>query len=164
MRQSPRRIKMKRPAKILLDSTYLLPVFGIEVEGLTARDLEKLREASLTGEIQPHALTTCWIEILGKVAREAQRRKIDVTGIAEKAIKSLTESETIRWIKPEPEALRLALKLRLLGHRDMIDNLLYATAVTRGMTLLTMDSGLVHFLRKHNLPEQNIKKHTELYH
>lgn len=152
---------MKRSAKILLDSTYLLPVFGIQVEGLTTQDIAKLREATITGKIQPHALTTCWIEILGKVAREAQRHKTDITEIAEKAIKSLTQTEVIKWINPGPEALKLALKLRLLGHKDMIDNLLYATATTQNMTLLTMDTELVHFLKKHNLPTHNIKKHTE---
>ena len=43
--------------KALLDSTYLLPAFGIEVQGLTDKDLEMLREIAVQGKVQLYCLT-----------------------------------------------------------------------------------------------------------
>lgn len=33
----------RKPRKVLLDTTYLLPTFGVEVEGLSEEDIAKLR-------------------------------------------------------------------------------------------------------------------------
>ncbi|RLE87432.1 MAG: hypothetical protein DRJ49_06445 [Thermoprotei archaeon] len=58
------------------------------------------------------------------------------------AIKSLLKSEFYRWIKPTYAAVKLTFKLRKLGHRDNIDNLLYATSIVNEMVFLTMDKDL----------------------
>jgi len=50
------------------------------------------------------------------------------------------------------EAAALALRLRLLGHRDMVDNLLYATALSSGLKLLTVDEELRRFIASKGLP------------
>lgn len=53
--------------KVLLDSTYLLPTFGIEVEGLLDEYLARLREIAMKGKVKFYCLTVVWVEIIGKV-------------------------------------------------------------------------------------------------
>jgi PIN domain nuclease of toxin-antitoxin system len=49
------------------------------------------------------------------------------------------------------------VRLYSLGHRDLFDNLLYATAATSGLSFLTLDSELLGFLKKSGLPQVAIK-------
>ena len=44
--------------------------------------------------------------------------------------------------------MKLAFKLRILGYKDIIDNLLYATSVVNDMIFLTMVEDLKNFLMK----------------
>ena len=148
--------------KVLLDSTYLLPSFGIEVEGLQNEHIIQLREAVIKGKIRFYCLTVVWVEVIGKVFRESQRLKLDLEEILDIAIKSLLESGFYEWIQPTSEAVKLAFKLRKLGHRDNIDNLLYATSITNNMIFLTMDENFKNFLLKEGYKVNNLMNHTQL--
>jgi len=147
---------------VLLDSTYLLPSFGIEVEGLSDEHIRALREAWLKGLVRFYCLSITWIEVLGKVCREALRAGIMPNSVIHIAIRSLFESGTYEWISLTSDAIQLALKLCLAGHRDLVDNLLYATSITRGMILLTMDETLRTFLNKHGFKTENLMDHKQL--
>ncbi|MCD6458069.1 MAG: hypothetical protein J7K82_04390, partial [Thermoproteales archaeon] len=146
--------------KVLLDSTYLLPSFGIEVEGLQNEHIVQLREAVIKDKIRFYCLTVVWVEVIGKVFRESQRLKLDIEEILDVTIKSLLESEFYEWIQPTSEAVKLAFKLRKLGHRDNIDNLLYATSITNNMIFLTMDENFKNFLLKEGYKVNNLMNHT----
>lgn len=148
--------------RVLLDSTYLLPSFGIEVEGLRDEHIVQLREAAVKGRAEFYCLTPVWVEVIGKVCREAQRLKPDFEGVIDVAVKSLLQSGLYKWVEPTPEAVKLAFRLRLLGHRDVIDNLLYATSVTSNMVLLTMDRDLKNFLLKQGYGTGNLMNHIQL--
>ena len=148
--------------KVLLDSTYLLPSFGIEVEGLQNEHIIQLREAVIKGKIRFYCLTVVWVEVIGKVFRESQRLKLDIEEILDIAIKSLLESGFYEWIQPTSEAVKLAFKLRKLGHRDNIDNLLYAASITNNMIFLTMNKNFKNFLLKEGYKVNNLMNHTQL--
>jgi len=148
--------------KALLDSTYLLPTFGIEIEGLTDEEIAKLREAKIKGKVKLYCSPLSWIEIIGKVCREMEHAKIELDEIIDNAVKSLLKSKFYEWILPNPEAVKLAFKLRRLGHKDNIDNLLYATSIKEGIILLTMDEALKRFLSKNNLKTENLLDHKDL--
>ena len=148
--------------KVLLDSTYLLPSFGIEVEGLQNEHIVQLREAVIKDKIRFYCLTVVWVEVIGKVFRESQRLKLDIEEILDVTIKSLLESGFYEWIQPTSEAVKLAFKLRKLGHRDNIDNLLYATSITNNMIFLTMDENFKNFLLKEGYKVNNLMNHTQL--
>jgi predicted nucleic-acid-binding protein len=50
------------------------------------------------------------------------------------------------------EAVKEAIKLYMLGHRDLIDNILYGIAATReDMKFLTIDESLKAFIKSRNL-------------
>ncbi len=152
----------KNTLKIVVDTTYLLPVFGIGVEGLSDEDLLLLRKLSLEGIVELHLVSVIWSELLGKVYREARKHGVDSKRI-EVAIKSLYNPRFYKWIKPGYKAIMLAYRVRKLGHRDNIDNILYATATTRKMLFLSMDKELKEFLSKVRLPSNNIVSHKELF-
>ena len=78
------------------------------------------------------------------------------------AIRSLLESGVYEWVNPTPDAIKLAFKLRLAGHKDVIDNLLYATSITKNMIFLTMDDALKDFLIKHGFSVKNLMDHEQL--
>lgn len=63
---------------------------------------------------------------------------------------------------PSTEDILMAFKLRRVGHRDGIDNLLYATSINRDMTLLTMDRELKELLIKHGLKTDHLMDHRKL--
>ena len=148
--------------RILLDSTYLLPTFGIEVRGLSDEDLQGMRELLLRGEAEFFCLPITWIELIGKIHREAERAGIDAMGRVEEAVKSLMEGGYYQWIDPSAEDVIMAFKLRRLGHRDIIDNLLYAASITRNMILLTMDRELKEFLKKNGYKIDHLIDHKTL--
>ncbi|MEB3778906.1 MAG: hypothetical protein GSR85_01545, partial [Desulfurococcales archaeon] len=58
---------------ILIDSTYLLPVFGIEVDGINSSDLLELRSLALKKKIKIHYSPISLIEVISKVAKESKK-------------------------------------------------------------------------------------------
>lgn len=147
---------------VLLDSTYLLPSFGIEVEGLSDGQIRALREAWLRGLVRFYCLSIAWVEVIGKVCREARKSGLEIGDVVDTAIRSLLGSGVYKWIDPAPDAIKLAFKLRLAGHKDVIDNLLYATSITRNAVFLTMDEALKDFLVKHGFSVENLMNHEQL--
>ncbi len=139
---------------ILLDSTYLLPIVGVEVEGIekALKTLKKLRNAGVaTYYYTPFNL----LEILGKLAKTRYPRDRVAAGL-------LSIEEQLNLTHPTPNGYLKALKLRSKGFRDLIDLLLYTTSLTKGLTLLTRDEELVEFLRRHGEKTENILLEEEL--
>lgn len=61
------------------------------------------------------------------------------------AVKSLLESGFYKWRTPTQNTIKMAFKLRMLEHRDNVDNLLYVTSVENDMIFLTRDEKLKEF-------------------
>jgi hypothetical protein len=49
----------------------------------------------------------------------------------------------------DDKAVDLALSFYLMGHRDLVDNLLYGIAASQNMKFLTMDEALKRFVKEH---------------
>lgn len=150
------------PLRVLLDSTYILPSFGIEVEGLSVDHVRRLREAGVKGKVKFYCLSVVWIEVIGKTCRERERLGVEIDDVIDVAVKSLLESGFYEWLTPTPSAVKMAFRLRMLGHRDNVDNLLYATSVENDMVFLTMDEAFKKFLLKNNLRADNLVDHESL--
>ncbi len=59
-------------------------------------------------------------------------------------------------IDESPWVFREALRLYTLGHRDMFDNILYATAVDNEIHFLTLDRKLREFIKEHQLKDVTV--------
>ena len=132
------------------------------MEGILDEHIVKRREASREGKVKFYCMTASWVEVIGKVCREAQRLKLDLKEILDVPLKSLVKSGFYKWIEPTYQAEKLAFELRMLGHRDNVDNLLYATSVTNDMVFLTMDEELKAFLSEKGYKTDNLMTHAQL--
>lgn len=123
--------------RILVDTTYLLPLAGIAVEGVE-KDL--LRRALATAH-EICASDISFFEILAKGA------KLSAEGMADEervvlSIQSLVEDRRITKVSAyQEEAMRSALSLRR-QHRDFVDCLILASALENCDALATEDGTL----------------------
>lgn len=85
-------------------------------------------------------------ELIAKVGKEASRRG-GLPSEALEALEALLLEVDVELIEPSVEHIATAVEMRVRGHRDVFDSLLYATALHEGMKLATEDEGLVGFLR-----------------
>ncbi|MDK2463587.1 MAG: PIN domain-containing protein [Candidatus Korarchaeota archaeon] len=124
--------------RILLDSTYLLPILGVDVEGVdeALRVLKGLRSGR---RAEFYYTEFNLIEVLGKIGRTDYDRGRVLAGLN-------SIEEEFRLTRPTVEGYLRALALRRVGFRDLIDLLLYATSLTRDLLFLTRDDHLIEFL------------------
>ena len=126
--------------KILLDTTYMLPIVGIHVEHIE-RVLVLLRKLYTKRTIEVYYTPFNMFEILGKLAKIRCSKERVVLGLA-----SIKEAFKVTY--PTMEGYLKALELRKKGFKDLIDLLLYVTSFTREIWFLTRDIELIEFLRK----------------
>lgn len=153
-----------RGLAILLDSTYLLPVFGVGVKEVSEEVLLRLRSLALRRLVEVYYSPISLVEVISKVARETIRRggRGLEPGEVEATIRIIEGSEYLKPAHPNPQAYALAYRMKLLGHNDMIDNLLYATATVHGLTFITIDRKLKNFIQHHKIEGATILSHHEL--
>ncbi|MEZ0248994.1 MAG: PIN domain-containing protein [Thermoproteus sp.] len=123
--------------RILLDTTYLLPILGVKVPEVTPA----LRALRGRGDLELYYSPFSLLEALGKIVKgryDPRSLEAGLTSIAAR----------FGEVTPSPSGYLKAAELRQRGHRDLIDLLLYATARDRGLRLLTRDLDLLGFLRK----------------
>ncbi len=155
--------------RILLDSTYLLPVFGIEVKGLMTKDYRILKRLVRRGVITLYYSPVSWVEIIGKIAKEigaSGKKEVPDEDLIRAAFDSITRLGILQELVPTTKDLKLALKMRLLGHKDIVDNLLYSMAYNNGMVFLSMDRSLKNFIKENEdkgLDPGIIKDHKMLF-
>ncbi len=126
-------------ARILLDTTYLLPVVGVDIEGVE-RALIVLEKLYRMERAEIYYTPFNILEMLGKLSRISYDRKRLKLGL-------VSIRETFRVTHPTVVGYLKALELRRKGFRDLVD-LLYTTAKTRKLKFLTRDRELVNFLEK----------------
>jgi len=151
-------MKSSRKLKLLLDSTYLLPIVGVEVEGIEEAliFLKRLRDEE---KAEYYYTPFNLFEIIGKLSRlnyDVNRVTIGLTAI----------EEEFKLIQPTRQAYLKALTLRAKGYRDFIDLLLYATSQTSDIIFLTKDYTLIKFLKENHEDISKIldeKKFLEKY-
>ncbi|MCX8137562.1 PIN domain-containing protein [Pyrobaculum aerophilum] len=145
---------MSSGLKILLDTTYLLPVVGIHVEGIE-EVIKALSRLWKRGSAQFYYTQYNIIELLGKLSK----LNYDVVTVS-RGLRLIKDE--FRLVHPTVGGYIKALELKQKGFRDLIDLLLYATAVTRSLKFLTRDDELVQFLISHGEPAENILREHEL--
>ncbi len=138
---------MDRRCRLVIDTTYLLPFFGIDVEGLSEDDVVDL---SLECELVYPAMLIP--ELWAKVVRESERRGLDrPPEEATSAMNALLAESGVKLAPPTPRQMEVAAILRLAGHKDIFDCLGYGAAESMQTNFLSEDEelgNLVSELRK----------------
>ncbi|TFG21260.1 MAG: type II toxin-antitoxin system VapC family toxin [Promethearchaeota archaeon] len=141
--------------KIVLDTTYILPLYGIEVDGL--KDLEKNLISLLNGnnsKISLYIPSVTMLEALYKLIREFKLQ--DDKNILNRypmATRSIVENPVLVIVNPllHPEISNIALNIRSEGHTDLFDCLIAGTAIFHKAILVTQDNELERIIR--NIPQ-----------
>lgn len=135
--------------KAVLDTTYLLPFFGVRVRGLEADTVLKLRNELGAELLYPELLLP---ELAARIAKEMAKRKLRrLPQQASEALIALLLEVDISLVRPKKEHIETAIKLKALGHPDIFDCILYATALYEDAVLVTRDRELIKFLESHGL-------------
>jgi len=132
--------------KVLLDTSFILPTLGIDVGEEVEEKLKKLDEVD--AEIYYSHISI--LESLWVAAKLMKNQAFDMERFIQ-GLKSVMESG--RYLKVEENAQTFidALKLYELGHRDIIDDLLYAISINFGLKFLTLDTELRGFIQSKKL-------------
>jgi len=131
--------------KVLLDTTFLLPSLGIDVVGEVSEGLKRLMRAEASIYFSRFSiLEASWV-----AARLSGSG--DFAGSFRTGLRSILESGRYNKVEEDSEVFIEALRLHMLGHRDMIDNLLYTSSTQLNLKLLTLDSKLKEFINSKGL-------------
>jgi predicted nucleic acid-binding protein len=132
--------RRKTMARVLLDTSFILPTLGITVSGVTSEAIRLLAEVPRV-EIyysQFSILESMW------VATRISNAKLD-TETFQMGLRSIIEGHRYKRVEEDSEIFKEAFRFYRLGHKDMIDNILYATALGLDLMLLTLDDQLKKF-------------------
>lgn len=138
--------------RVLLDTSFVLPTLGIDSGGESLRGLERL--AGLEAEVYYSVFNI--LESLWIATRLARSGVLDVERFGD-GLRSIIEGVRYLRVVEDSEIFRGALKLYFLGHRDMIDNILYVTSIDLGIKMLTLDKELKEFIKEKVLKDTLIK-------
>jgi len=106
--------------KVLLDTTFMLPIVGVSVKGIASEVLNKLWQLRRSGEVELFYTEFNLLEILWVLSKLNYELPI-----VERGLKSIEKN----MVKTQPKysSLLKALELRKKGFHDVIDLLLYLT-------------------------------------
>jgi predicted nucleic acid-binding protein len=128
----------KRNFRVLLDTSFLLPFLGIATDEVVMYSLPKLRGAELFySELSI-------LEAMWKAVKIVKKEDFGVILEGLRLIK-----RDLKIARVDDKAVDLALSFYLMGHRDLVDNLLYGIAASQNMKFLTMDEALKRFVKEH---------------
>lgn len=134
--------------KVLLDTTFILPSLGIDVGEEVSKGLNKL--AQIKADIyfsRFSILETLWVAV-----RLSKSANFDPESFR-LGLRSVLESGRYIKVEEDSEIFNEALKLNMLGHKDMIDNILYASSTSLNLKLLTLDNELKEFIHEKGLKD-----------
>ena len=143
---------MESDTVLVLDTTYVLPLFGVEIDlkdGFKAEiEMVWTRGIKDTRIILP---STCLLEVLYKLNREfRQSQDIGILRRYSLVLPTITKHPFIKIWNPLLDSItsNYSFNLRKLGHSDLLDCLIFATAWRYDATLVTEDKELIEINKK----------------
>ena len=148
---------MKNINSIILDTTYVLPLFGIKIDinSIFQDEIKVLWKKGIT-EYNIYLPSTCLIETMFKLLNE-YRKKNDVTILQRyQLILPTVLNSPVNIFNPElnTKASLIASVIRHSGHSDFMDCWIAGTAAALKEILITEDKELKKILK--NIPETKL--------
>ena len=146
---------MKNIKPLIMDTTYILPLFGIKIIELT--NFKKFSKELWSNGLKGFNLylpSICLMEALFKLTGEYRKNNdVDVLKRFAIAIPSILSFSSIQIFNPllNPEAIRIAINIKYAGHTDLMDCLIAASAAALKGIFLTEDIELSKILK--TIPE-----------
>ncbi|OYT26549.1 MAG: hypothetical protein B6V02_01470 [Thermoprotei archaeon ex4572_64] len=131
--------------KILVDTSFLLPALGIDVED------EVLECIKYFHKVDVHYTELSLLEAFWKILKIISMNDMDIVIEGLNAIRI-----TYKLVIIPSTAYISAFKLYREGHKDFIDNLLYSTSRELNLKFLTIDYDFINFLRSRKYLTDNV--------
>jgi predicted nucleic acid-binding protein len=129
--------------RILLDTSFLLPSLGIAVEQSVTEALSKLNDK----RIKPFYSNLSLLESSWMAIKQMKKGNYQ-DEIYRKGLLSITKTGYYEMVPTDANDYLVALDFYQNGHADMIDNLLYAVALSNRCKFLTIDNQLIRFIKE----------------
>jgi predicted nucleic-acid-binding protein len=142
---------MRNIKPLILDTTYILPLFGIKILELT--NFKKISKEIWSNGLKGYSLympSICLIETMFKLTGEYRKSNdINILNRYAIAIPSIISSKSIRIFNPlqNSEANRIAINIRHAGHTDLMDCLIAASATALKGIFLSEDIELTKIMK-----------------
>lgn len=136
----------KEAPRILLDTAFLLPTLGVDVGEYIKSGIEKLREARAEIYFSRFSI----LEALWVATRLMKKQSFDTERFTQ-GLRSILKSKRYLEVGENHRVFEDALRLYAMGHKDFIDNILYAISVNFSLRLLTVDLELRKFIKDKKL-------------
>lgn len=136
---------------LILDTTYILPLFGIKILELT--NFKKISKEIWSNGLKGYSLylpSICLIETMFKLTGEYRKSNdINILNRYAIAIPSIISSKSIRIFNPllNSKANRIAINIRHAGHTDLMDCLIAASATALKGIFLSEDIELTKIMK-----------------
>ncbi|MFQ6075021.1 MAG: PIN domain-containing protein [Candidatus Bathyarchaeia archaeon] len=134
--------------RVLLDTSFILPTLGIDVGEEVSNGLKRL--ADVEAEIYYSRFSL--LESLWVAARLAKSATLDSESFS-LGLRSVIEEGRYKRVDEDSGTFSNALRLYMMGHKDMIDNILYTNSTHLELRLLTPDKELKEFIRNRGLKD-----------
>jgi len=131
--------------RLLIDTSFLLPALGIDVEEEVYKAIAKFRNFEI------YYIEASLIEAMWSIIK---RVRIEDRKIIRKGLEGIRD--TYHKLDLPMSALLKAWEIYKNAHRDYIDALLYSVSILEGIPLLTIDKTLKRNLEKANYPTDNV--------
>jgi len=151
-------LRSNQKLRILLDTSFVLPTLGIDTGREVSESLRKLDEVKAELYYSRFSI----LESLWIVAKLAKNNTFDADRFSQ-GLRSILEGGRYKGIEENSKVFEEAIRLRIIGHRDMIDNVLYSTSLHFNLKLLTLDDELKEFVRRNKLNDVLISPNQIIY-
>ena len=146
-------MRSNQKLRILLDTSFVLPTLGIDTGREVSESLRKLDEVKAELYYSRFSI----LESLWIVAKLAKNNTFDADRFSQ-GLRSILEGGRYKGIEENSKVFEEAI-----GHRDMIDNVLYSTSLHFNLKLLTLDDELKEFVRRNKLNDVLISPNQIIY-
>ncbi|MHA1520906.1 MAG: PIN domain-containing protein [Promethearchaeota archaeon] len=139
--------------KILLDTTFVLPLFGIDVQLPNLPLLRSIWKEEIPG-FMFYLSSISLIEVMYKLNREFRlKRDPKILSRYDLILPTILNSNHVELIHSQtnPFVTSKFLKIRNLGHTDLMDCWILGSAVTINSIFLTEDTTLYKVIESHPL-------------
>jgi len=136
---------------LILDTTYILPLFGIKIIELS--NFKKISEELFKNGIEGYHIylpSICLLEVMFKLTGEYRKSKdVNILNRYSIALPSILSSKSIEIFNPllNPEVNRISINIRHAGHTDVMDCLIAASATALKGIFLSEDSELYKIMK-----------------
>ena len=134
--------------RVLLDTSFILPSLGIDVGEEVSKGLKRLDD--LKAEIYYSRFSI--LESLWVATRLATSTTFDRESFS-LGLRSIIEAGRYRKVEEDSKTFNDALRLYMLGHKGMVDNILYTCSTHLNLKLLTLDDELKEFIHERGLKD-----------